>query len=153
MKSFGLPDVVVDGVVEEVYPPRDMVHTYRFLFSDANKAEGFTRVTWRFRRSPPGSRRPTVVHDEGAPLMAGMVASKFSEQGAGGWAWILSDLKSLARDRELDVGPTSREGAQLPCGLSASVQMHPRVELDRPQAAGRPGARGNLGSVGSDRFG
>ena len=27
--------------------------------------------------------------------MAGMVASKFSEQGTGGWAWILSDLKSL----------------------------------------------------------
>ena len=27
--------------------------------------------------------------------MAGMVASKFSELGAGGWAWILSDMKSL----------------------------------------------------------
>jgi len=32
---------------------------------------------------------------EGAPLMAGMVASKFSEQGAGGWARILSDMKSV----------------------------------------------------------
>lgn len=30
---------------------------------------------------------------EGAPLMAGMMASKFSEEG--GWAWILSDMKSL----------------------------------------------------------
>jgi hypothetical protein len=37
-----------------------------------------------------------VIHElEGAPIMANMVASKFSEQGAGGWAWILSDMKSL----------------------------------------------------------
>jgi hypothetical protein len=37
-----------------------------------------------------------VTHElEGAPIMAGMVASKFSEMGTGGWAWILSDLKSV----------------------------------------------------------
>ena len=42
MKPFGLPDVVVDGVVEEADPPRKLVHTYRFLFSDAHKAEGFS---------------------------------------------------------------------------------------------------------------
>ena len=37
-----------------------------------------------------------MTHElEGAPIMAGMVASKFSEQGAGGWAWILSDMKSV----------------------------------------------------------
>ena len=45
MRSFGLPDVVVDGVVEQADPLRKLVHTYGFLFSDANKAEGFTRVT------------------------------------------------------------------------------------------------------------
>ena len=27
--------------------------------------------------------------------MASMVESQFSEMGAGGWSWILSDLKSL----------------------------------------------------------
>ena len=43
-----------------------------------------------------GFSRLIVTHElEGAPLMAGMVASKFSEQGAGGWAWILSDMKSV----------------------------------------------------------
>jgi len=46
MKTFGLPDVVVDGAVEKADPPRKLVHTYRFLFSDAMKSEGFTRVTW-----------------------------------------------------------------------------------------------------------
>ena len=96
MQSFGLPDVVVDGVVEEAYPPRKLVHTYRFLFSDATKAEGFTRVTWEIEKVAAGFSRLTVIHElKGAPIMAGMVASKFSEQGTGGWAWILSDMKSL----------------------------------------------------------
>ena len=37
-----------------------------------------------------------MVHElEGAPIMASMVASKFSEMGTGGWAWILSDMKSV----------------------------------------------------------
>ena len=97
MQSFGLPDVVVDGVVEEADPPRKLVHTYRFLFSDATKAEGFTRVTWEIRGTQCGLlkayRDPRAL--KVAPIMAGMVASKFSEQGTGGWAWILSDLKSL----------------------------------------------------------
>jgi uncharacterized protein YndB with AHSA1/START domain len=96
MKSFGLPDVVVDGVVEEADPPRKLVHTYRFLFSEANKAEGFTRVTWEIEKVSAGFSRLTVIHElKGAPIMANMVASKFSEQGTGGWAWILSDMKSL----------------------------------------------------------
>lgn len=96
MLKFGLPDVVVDGVVEEADPPKKLVHTYRFLFSEANKAEGFTRVTWEIEKVSAGFSRLTVVHElKGAPIMAGMVASKFNEQGAGGWAWILSDMKTL----------------------------------------------------------
>ena len=96
MRSVGLPDVVVDGVVESADPPRKLVHTYRFLFSPAMKAEGFTRVTWEIEKVSAGFSRLTVIHElEGAPIMAGMVASKFSEMGTGGWAWILSDLKSL----------------------------------------------------------
>ena len=96
MRQFGLPDVVVDGVVEVADPPRKLVHTYRFLFNDAHKAEGFTRVTWEIEKVSAGFSRLSVTHElEGAPIMAGMVASKFSEQGAGGWAWILSDMKTL----------------------------------------------------------
>ena len=96
MRKFGLPDVVVDGTVEAADPPRKLVHTYRFLFSDETKAEGFTRVTWEIEKVAAGFCRLTVIHElEGAPLMAGMVASKFSEQGAGGWAWILSDMKTV----------------------------------------------------------
>jgi uncharacterized protein YndB with AHSA1/START domain len=96
LRAMGLPDVVIDGVVEEAHPPRRLVHTYRFLFSDQMKSEGFTRVTWEIEKVASGFCRLTVVHElEGAPIMAQMVASKFSEMGTGGWAWILSDLKSL----------------------------------------------------------
>jgi uncharacterized protein YndB with AHSA1/START domain len=104
MRSMGMPEVVVDGQVLEADPPRRLVQTYRFLFSDAMKAEGFTRVTWEIEQSGRFSRL-TVTHElENAPIMAGMVASKFSEQGAGGWNWILSDMKSL-----LETGATLYE--------------------------------------------
>jgi hypothetical protein len=42
---------------------------------------------------PLGAEKRQLIG--GAPIMAGMVASKFSEMGTGGWAWILSDLKSV----------------------------------------------------------
>ena len=96
IRAMGLPDVVVDGVVQEADPPRKLVHTYRFLFSEETKAEGFTRVTWEIERAAADFSRLTVVHEvKGAPIMAEMVASKFSEMGTGGWGWILSDLKSV----------------------------------------------------------
>jgi uncharacterized protein YndB with AHSA1/START domain len=96
MRAMGVPDVVIDGEVIEADRPRKLVHTYRWLFSEANKAEGFTRVTWEIEETRSGFSRLTVTHElEGAPIMAAAVRSKFSEQGTGGWSWILSDLKSL----------------------------------------------------------
>ena len=57
MRTFGLLDVVVDGAAEEADPPRRLVHTYRFLFSDAHKAQGFTRVTWEIEKVAAGFSR------------------------------------------------------------------------------------------------
>jgi uncharacterized protein YndB with AHSA1/START domain len=54
MQSMGIPDVIIDGVVEEVDPPRKLVHTYRFLATPEMKAEGFTRVTWEIEKVAPG---------------------------------------------------------------------------------------------------
>jgi uncharacterized protein YndB with AHSA1/START domain len=96
MVQMGLPDVVIDGEVLEADPPRKLVQTYRFLFGPEMKAEGFTRITWEIEPATAGFSRLSVTHElEGAPIMAAMVSSKFSEMGTGGWAWILSDLKSL----------------------------------------------------------
>jgi uncharacterized protein YndB with AHSA1/START domain/DNA-binding transcriptional ArsR family regulator len=96
MRSLGLPEVIIDGEVVEADAPRKLVHTYRWLFSDDSKAEGFTRVTWEIAPTQSGFTRLTVTHElAGAPGMAAMTASQFNEQGSGGWGWILSDLKSL----------------------------------------------------------
>ena len=96
MKTYGLPDTIIDGEVFEVDPPRKLVHSYRWLFSDANRAEGFTRVTWEIEPTEAGFCRLTVTHEiENAPIMAAATVAKFSLRGGGGWNWILSDLKSL----------------------------------------------------------
>ena len=96
MRSLGLPEVILDGEVLEVDPPHRLVQTLRFLFSEENKAEGFTRITWEIEPTGSGFCRVTVTHElEGAPLMAAATASAFNGRGGGGWSWIISDLKSL----------------------------------------------------------
>src|SRR3712207_8184871 len=63
-------------------PPISTLFPYTTLFRSEATQSGFSRLT--------------VTHEvEGKPIMAAMVSSKFSETGSGGWAWILSDLKSL----------------------------------------------------------
>ena len=96
MRSMGLPQTIIDGEVFEADPPRKLVHSYRWLFTDQNKAEGFSRVTWEIEPTAAGFCRLTVTHElENAPLMAAATVAKFSQRGGGGWNWILSDLKSL----------------------------------------------------------
>lgn len=96
MVEMGMPEVVVDGEVVEAKPPHKLVQTYRFLFGEETKAEGFSTLTWEIEDTGAGFCRLTLTHDvSGAPIMAGMVSSKFSLMGTGGWSWILSDLKSV----------------------------------------------------------
>jgi len=40
MRSMGLPEVIIDGEVIEADRPNRLVHTYRFLFTAEQKAEG-----------------------------------------------------------------------------------------------------------------
>ena len=96
MRALGLAETIIDGEVIESIPPRKLVHTYRFLFTPADEAEGYTRVTWEIEPAKPGFTRLTVMHElDGAPRMSASVSRKYSEDGGGGWYWILSDLKSL----------------------------------------------------------
>jgi uncharacterized protein YndB with AHSA1/START domain len=96
MRAYGLPETIIDGEVFEADPPRKLVHSYRWLFSDANRAEGFTRVTWEIEPTEAGFCRLTVTHEiENAPIMAAATVAKFTTRGGGGWNWILSDMKSL----------------------------------------------------------
>jgi uncharacterized protein YndB with AHSA1/START domain len=96
MRSYGLPEVIIDGEVLEVKPLSKLVQTYRWLFNDQHKAEGFTRLTFEITQSHTGFCLLTVTHDvTGAPMMSQATQSTFNEMGGGGWNWILSDLKSL----------------------------------------------------------
>jgi uncharacterized protein YndB with AHSA1/START domain len=97
MQAMGMPEVVVDGEVLEADPPRKLVQTWRFLWSDDVKAEGPTRVTFDIEEDDEGFTRLTVTHElEGAPLTAAQLTVEGRlHEGAGGWTWILSSLKTL----------------------------------------------------------
>jgi uncharacterized protein YndB with AHSA1/START domain len=93
----GVPDVILDGEFLEVDPPRKLVQTWRMLMDEQMKQEGFTRLTHEIEPVEGGVTKLTVIHElEGAPTLAAMVAGAEEAKGAGGgWAWVLSDLKSL----------------------------------------------------------
>mgnify|MGYP003694212685 CR=1 FL=1 len=78
-------------------PPRKLVLSWRMLMDPEMAAEGFTRLTWEIEPTQGGVTKLTVTHElEGAPKLALIVGGSLEKQGAGGgWAWILSDLKTL----------------------------------------------------------
>ena len=95
MKAAGAPDVVVEGEVLEVDPPRRLVQSWRMLFEESQAAEPLTRITWEIEPMEGDVTRLTVVHElEGAPIHLSLVTGEVREAG-GGWPYILSDLKSL----------------------------------------------------------
>ena len=59
--------------------------------------EGFTTLTYEIEPVGEGVTKLTVVHElENAPRNAHVLAGGIeSEGGGGGWAWVLSDLKSV----------------------------------------------------------
>ena len=104
MKDFGaangfeVPDVIVDGEVLEAEPPRRLVQTWRMLMDPSTATEPFTTLTYQIEdsKTQPGVCKLTVTHElTGAPATAAMVAGTEDGGAGGGWAWILSDLKTL----------------------------------------------------------
>ena len=88
---------MVEGEVLEVDPPRKLVQTWRMVMDEAMAAEGFTRLTYEIAETRGGVSRLTVTHElENAPRLSVVVGGGLEDTGAGGgWAWVLSDLKSL----------------------------------------------------------
>ncbi|WIM97626.1 SRPBCC domain-containing protein [Actinoplanes oblitus] len=96
--GFTLPEVIVDGEVLEADPPRRLVQTWRMLMDPTTAAEPFTTLSYDIEHSSPGVCRVTITHElTGAPATAAMVQGNqdATADGGGGWAWVLSDLKSL----------------------------------------------------------
>jgi uncharacterized protein YndB with AHSA1/START domain len=102
--GWELPEVIVDGEVLEVDPPRRLVQTWRMAMDPTAAAEGFSRLTYEIEGpGPDGVCRLTVTHElAGMPTLAAMTSgdNAFGEMGGGGWPWILSDLKTLLETGE-----------------------------------------------------
>ncbi|HMJ32405.1 MAG TPA: SRPBCC family protein [Baekduia sp.] len=96
MRAHGGPEVAVDGEVIEADPPHRLVQTWRMLMDPSLEAEGFTRLTYEIQETPAGTKL-TVTHElDGAPGLAQLLSGGLEAEGAGGgWAWVLSDLKSV----------------------------------------------------------
>ncbi|MDQ2743911.1 MAG: SRPBCC family protein [Chloroflexota bacterium] len=97
MRSMGAPDLAVDGEIIEADPPRRLVQTWRMVMDQTMAAEGFTRLTYEIEEGQGGVTKLTVIHDlQGAPTLALLLSGGMEDQGAGGgWAWVLSGLKTL----------------------------------------------------------
>jgi uncharacterized protein YndB with AHSA1/START domain len=97
-----MPELVADGEVVEADPPRRLVQTWRFLIDPDLVREGFTRLTWEIEEDDGGVSSLTLTHElENAPKTAAQVASvAHIYQGGGGWALVLSDLKSVLETGE-----------------------------------------------------
>jgi uncharacterized protein YndB with AHSA1/START domain/DNA-binding transcriptional ArsR family regulator len=80
-----------EGENLEVDPPRRLVQSARFLWSDDVKREGTSRVTWDIE-PVADSCRLTVTHDE---LREGA-----NDEIYGGWPMILSGVKTLLETGE-----------------------------------------------------
>src|SRR5581483_573444 len=90
MKSFGAPDVIIDGEIVEIDPPRRLVQTWRATWEPALLDEGYTRVTFELADGFGSSTRLTVTHElTGAPVTATQVDGDNPNAG-GGWPFILS---------------------------------------------------------------
>jgi uncharacterized protein YndB with AHSA1/START domain len=102
MQAAGASGAIVDGEIVTVDPPRRFAITYRMLMAEDLKAEGFTRVTYDVHPMDNGVTRLTITHElDGAPELYALVGGELADTGAGGgWAWILSDLKSLLETGE-----------------------------------------------------
>jgi uncharacterized protein YndB with AHSA1/START domain len=96
-QGYTIPELIIDGEVVEVDPPRKLVQTWRMLMDPDMASEPFSQLTWEIAEGTDGVSTLTVTHDlTDAPSTAVLVSGGKAHEGAGGgWSWILSDLKTL----------------------------------------------------------
>jgi uncharacterized protein YndB with AHSA1/START domain len=96
-QEHGAPEVGMEGEVVEADPPRKLVQTWCLVMGPEMAREGFSRLTYEIEPIEGAATKLTVTHDlERQPQTARLLAGDWeSTGGGGGWAWILSDLKSL----------------------------------------------------------
>ncbi|MGY0236376.1 SRPBCC family protein [Longispora urticae] len=97
MVSMGAPELAVDGEVIESDPPKKLVQTWRMLMDEEMAAEGFSTLTYEIKPGEGGVTSLTVTHDlTGQSRLRPLMSGRLADTGAGGgWAWVLSSLKTL----------------------------------------------------------
>jgi len=97
MREHGAPEVLIDGEVLEVDPPHRLVQTWHAYFTPDTATEAPGRLTWELFEDDGGLTRLTVTHelDDSPHTLAAVASDEKLREGGGGWAWILSDMKSL----------------------------------------------------------
>lgn len=87
--------VIVDGEIIEATPSRRLALTWRMTGDPDMAAEPPSRLAYDLTRDERGLTVLSVTHDlTGAPRTAALVGGELPGAG-GGWAFVLSDLKSL----------------------------------------------------------
>jgi uncharacterized protein YndB with AHSA1/START domain len=95
MSEHGLNGVIIEGEVIEADAPHTLVQTWNPLFGPPITDEPSTRIAYEIKPVASGGTKVTISHElDGAPVTAGLVTGE-DEMGGGGWAFILSDLKTL----------------------------------------------------------
>ena len=85
---------IVEGQVLAAEPPKRLVHSYHSPWPPMHE-DAPTRVTWELEPMPGGVTKVTVLHED----FAGETPTYKGLQG-GGWAWILSNMKTLLETGE-----------------------------------------------------
>lgn len=91
------PDPIIDGEVIESDPPRKLVTTWRMLMDETIANDPHTTITYEIEEFPSCCSL-TITHDVSKSAATGAMISGVNGDpaaGGGGWAWVLSDLKSL----------------------------------------------------------
>ncbi|WP_433828828.1 SRPBCC domain-containing protein [Actinoplanes sp. CA-015351] len=105
--GFQIPETIIEGEILEVDEPRRLVQTWRMLMDPSTASEPFTTLTYDIEDAGPGVCRVTITHDvTDAPATGTMIkgAPEAGAEGGGGWAWVLSDLKSLLETGKILAG-------------------------------------------------
>jgi uncharacterized protein YndB with AHSA1/START domain len=99
LRAPNADDLLGEGEVLEVDPPRRLVHTMTALWGEDVKSEGASRVTWEIAQIGDDSCQLVVTHDQ---LREGA-----NNQLYGGWPMILSGLKTWLESGALLTTPGS----------------------------------------------
>jgi uncharacterized protein YndB with AHSA1/START domain len=98
MTEMGMPEVILEGEVLECEPPFKLVQTWHPHFTPEQTAEPASVLTYEIHPETDKLTRLTIIHDvTDTPQVAEMITGAHGPvgEGGGGWAWVLSDLKSL----------------------------------------------------------